>query len=207
MGKIKNWAGFFLPWSQGETLNIRNLWNPRIAENHHLRSIPNTTGKAFEMPQKTNNLNFSFQEYDESVLSFPHCRLLLLHVFFARPLQRAGLDARAVLLTAAALCRGQMFWCWESRGAGTAPASPHHCMHLPWYTQPRRPTQHPRARYASAEMLVSSHRDTASLYALKAVLTVLTAEEGAELNMWADCCKLPGSGYKLKKPSEIKHKA
>lgn len=48
----KNWEGSFFTWSQDETLNIRNLLNPRISENCHLRNIPNATGKAaaFEMP-------------------------------------------------------------------------------------------------------------------------------------------------------------
>lgn len=110
----------FYPWSQDETLDIRNLWNSRTSENCHLRNTPDATGKAtvFEMLWKKNNLHFSFRECDKSVLSFPHCCLLLLLVFFARKLQRAGVTPRAALLAPSALCRADVLVlgkrsCWH----------------------------------------------------------------------------------------------
>jgi len=154
------------------------------------------------MPWKENSLCFPFQERDKSVLSLAcGCHACSL------PEGRGGLWAGPAGSTARRWCPalGQIFWRWRSGGAGTARASPHRSTHPPRYPRPRRPTQHPGTLCASAETLGNRHTETISLH--QAILTILTTEEGAEPNMWADCSKPPGSAYKLQKPSETKHEA
>lgn len=157
-GKQRTGQVIFFPWRQGEALNVRPLWNPKISVNHHLGNTTNATVKsaACETQWKKSNLHFSLQECNESVLPFPCCCLLLWE-----QLQEQH------CLTPVACARGRCSGtfpdvpgkqrCWQCPGQ---PAS----LHTPSpYTQP---SQDPRVLDVSAEMLVNSHMEMASVHTL-----------------------------------------
>lgn len=185
-GKQRTGQVFFFPWRQGETLNIRPLWNPKISVNLHLGNIPNATVKAAacEKPRKKATCTFPFPT--AACCCESNCRSSTAWRQWPAP----GADV---------LANSQMFQ--ESRGAGSAQASSNHCTHPPPHTQLFQDS-----RVADVSAGEQPHGDGFSAHSW-AILINLATEEGAELNMRADCCKLPGSGYKLKKSSEITCKA
>lgn len=151
----------------------------------------------WETPWKKINLHFSLQERNEPVLPFPHCCLLL----------REQLQEQHCL-TSVACARGRCSGtfpdvlgnqrCWQCPGQ---PASLH--TPSPQYTAPPGSScTWCLCRNAGEQ----PHGDGFSAHS-GAILINLATQEGAELSMQADCCKLPGSGYKLKKSSEITCKA
>lgn len=169
MRKTKNWAGyFFFPCRQGETPNIRLLWNPNTSINHHLGNIPNATVKttACETPwkkskkkkakRKKSNLHFSLQECNNPVLPFPRCCLLLWEQLQEQHCLRPVACARGRCSGSFPDVVGRQR-CWQ------CPASPRGCTHPPPHTQP---AQDPCVLDVSAEMLVNSRMEMTPVHTL-----------------------------------------
>lgn len=111
------------------------------------------------------------QECNESVLPFPHCCLLLReHCMSSTAWCQWPVPGADVLALS------QMFW--ESRGAGSAWASLHHCTHPP----PNTALQDPRVLLVCRNAGEQPHGDGFSAHSW-VILINLATEEGAELNV------------------------
>lgn len=167
-GKQRTGQVIFFSCRQGETPNIRPLWNPKISINHHLEDIPNTTVKTTvcETPwkksqkktakRKKNNLHSSLQECNKPVLPFPHCCLLLWEQLQEQHCLRLVACARG-------RCSGSLPDVLGKQRCWQCPASPHGCTQPPPHAQT---AQDPCILDVSAEMLVNSHMEMAPVHAL-----------------------------------------
>lgn len=150
MRKTKNWAGYFFPLQTGWHTKHQTFVKSKDTHNHHLGNIPNATVKAtaWETPWKKSRSATS--------------------LFFPFPTAACCCEsiAWAALLDASGLCQGQMFWHFpRCSGKAEVLAVPGPAC-ITAHTLP--PTQPSRILvcFMSAEMLVSSHMEMASVHTL-----------------------------------------
>lgn len=184
----KNWEGVWFFYLEAR----RNTKHQKFMNPKGIRKLPS---KKNPKRNRKSCCIWNAMKEIQPVLPFPHCCLLLLRIVFAWLLQRAELTLRAALGADVLELGKQRHWHCLCQPTALHVLSP---VHTATQTHPAST----RTLCLCGNAGEQSYNDGFITYSW-AILTT----EGAELNMWADCCKLLDSGYKLKKPSEIESKA
>lgn len=203
MGKTKKRAGFFLP--------LEPRWNTKYQKFVKSKDIRKLPSKKYPQHNQKSCCIWSALKEKQPALFFPGvwqvCSFptaaCCCRVYFFSPMAAKGWahpESRCPVPGADVLVLGKQR-CWHCPCQPTSLRAP-----SPIRTTAQTHPASPRILCLCRNAGEQPRRDGFITYSW-AILTNLTTEEGGEWNVWADCCKLPGSGYKLKKLSEIKREA